>query len=97
MNRLGGQTLKEECDQLRTKPLDQTNQEIMMDIKRSNDEIKELKESLENLQSSHNEMMKSHEEVKQSYVLLEQNVAAVQQDTMTGNVRGKHLRITLSS
>lgn len=41
--------MKQECDHLKTKPLDQTNREIMIDIKRSNDEIKELKKSHEHI------------------------------------------------
>ncbi|XP_071159030.1 E3 ubiquitin-protein ligase DZIP3-like [Mytilus edulis] len=40
LDRLGGQQMKQECDHLKSKPLDQTNQEIMMDIKHSNNEIR---------------------------------------------------------
>ncbi|CAC5412657.1 unnamed protein product [Mytilus coruscus] len=61
IDRLGGQQMNQECDHLKTKPLDQTNQEIMMDIKHSNHEIQELKESLKSLKRSHTEMMKSYE------------------------------------
>lgn len=39
--------MKQERDQLRTKVLDQTNQEIMVDIRRANQEIKNLKKSHE--------------------------------------------------
>ncbi|XP_071171926.1 uncharacterized protein [Mytilus edulis] len=39
--------MKQECDNLRTKTLDQSNREIMLDIKHSNDEIRELKQSVE--------------------------------------------------
>ncbi|CAG2237150.1 unnamed protein product [Mytilus edulis] len=53
INRLAGQQMKQECDHLKTKPLDQTNQEIMLEIKCSNDEIRELKNSFESLQLSH--------------------------------------------
>ncbi|CAG2220433.1 unnamed protein product [Mytilus edulis] len=91
IHRLGGQKLKEECDQLRTKHLDQTNQEIIMDIKRSSDEIKELKGLFENLKLSHLELKKSNEEVKQSHALLQDKVATYQQDTVPWNVRGNHL------
>ncbi|CAG2253749.1 unnamed protein product [Mytilus edulis] len=38
VERLGGQQMKQECDHLKTKPLDQTNREIMMDIKHSKNE-----------------------------------------------------------
>lgn len=47
--RLGGPQMKEECDHLKSKALDQTNQQIMIDIKRSNEEITELKESMNSL------------------------------------------------
>ncbi|CAG2199667.1 unnamed protein product [Mytilus edulis] len=53
IGRLGGQSLKQECDQLRTKILDQTNKEIILEIKHSKDEIEELKQSLETLNISH--------------------------------------------
>lgn len=89
INRLRGQKLKEECDQLRTKPLDQTNQEIMIDIKRSNDEIKELKGLFENLKLSHLELKKSNEKVKKSHTLLKDKVATYQQDTVPWNVRAQ--------
>lgn len=39
--------MKLECDKLKTKTLDQSNREIMLDIKHSNDEIRELKQSVE--------------------------------------------------
>ncbi|XP_076095788.1 uncharacterized protein LOC143066861 [Mytilus galloprovincialis] len=78
IHRLGGQQMKQECDNLKTKPLDQTNQEIMMDIKHSNNEIRELKESFESLKMSHTKMIKSNEmlqkentEIKKSHETLQ--------------------------
>ncbi|XP_076096950.1 uncharacterized protein LOC143067489 [Mytilus galloprovincialis] len=52
IGRLGGQQMKEECDNLKVKILDQTNQEIMMDIKRSKDEMLEMKKSVKSLNNS---------------------------------------------
>ncbi|VDI06745.1 Hypothetical predicted protein [Mytilus galloprovincialis] len=52
IGRLGGQHMKEECDNLKVKILDQTNQEIMMDIKRSKDEMLEMKKSVKSLNNS---------------------------------------------
>ncbi|XP_071135020.1 uncharacterized protein [Mytilus edulis] len=52
IGRLGGQTMKDECYNLKVKILDQTNQEIMMDIKRSKDEMSELKKSVKSLNNS---------------------------------------------
>ncbi|XP_052065370.1 E3 ubiquitin-protein ligase DZIP3-like isoform X2 [Mytilus californianus] len=65
--RLGGRTMEQECYQLKTKLLDQTNQEIIMDIKHSKDEIKEIKGSLEELKSSHLKIKKSHELLQENY------------------------------
>lgn len=89
--------MKRECDQLKSKPLDQTNREIMIDIKHSNDEIRELQSTLEKLKFSQTEMRKSHEllqenyeEGKKSHALLQDKVTTSQQDTVPWNVRGKH-------
>ncbi|CAG2252271.1 unnamed protein product [Mytilus edulis] len=46
IGRLGGPLMKQECDQLKTKIIDQTNKEIILEIKRSQNEIAELKHSL---------------------------------------------------
>ncbi|CAC5418914.1 unnamed protein product [Mytilus coruscus] len=77
IGRLGGQQLKQECNHLKTKPLDQTNQEIMLDVKRSNDEIRELKESFESLKLSHTEMKLSHKLLQESNALLQKDYAHV--------------------
>lgn len=69
--------MKHECDQLRIKPLDQTNKEIMIDIRRSNVEIKELKKSLVALRDSQAEMTKEIQRMKTS-----------QNDTVPWNIRG---------
>ncbi|CAG2251631.1 unnamed protein product [Mytilus edulis] len=52
IGRLGGLQMKNECDQLRTKTLDPTNKEIIMDIKRANDEIIALQEGFKTLRES---------------------------------------------
>ncbi|CAC5412652.1 unnamed protein product [Mytilus coruscus] len=80
INRLGGQQMKQECDNLKTKPLDQTNQEIMMDIKHSNNEIRELKLSFESLKQSHTEMMKSHELLQEHHSIVKKSHAILQDD-----------------
>lgn len=85
IGRLGGQQLKLECDQLKTKTLDQTNTEIMMDIKRSNDEIKGLKESLNSLKQSHEALQYNHAEMTKEI----QRLKTCQEDTVPWNVRGK--------
>ncbi|XP_071159016.1 E3 ubiquitin-protein ligase DZIP3-like [Mytilus edulis] len=92
IDRLGGQQMKQECDHLKTKPLDQTNQEIMMDIKHSNNEIQELKESLKSLKRSHTEMMKSHEVLQVDHRKVTKEMVVMktsQMDTVPWNIRGK--------
>ncbi|CAC5369601.1 unnamed protein product [Mytilus coruscus] len=64
IGRLGGQPMKQECDNVKTKILDQTNQEIMLDIKRSNDEIKELKQSVESLKIANADFTMEVEKLK---------------------------------
>ncbi|CAC5418911.1 unnamed protein product [Mytilus coruscus] len=80
IERLGGQQMKQECDHLRTKPLDQSNQEIMMDTKRSNNEIQELKESFKSLKLSHTEMLKSHELLQEHHVEVQKFHKSLQED-----------------
>ncbi|XP_063397223.1 uncharacterized protein LOC134681515 [Mytilus trossulus] len=53
IGRLGGMPLKKECDKLKTKILNQANEEIIQDIKASKDETIELKQLLENLTNTH--------------------------------------------
>ncbi|XP_071151089.1 uncharacterized protein [Mytilus edulis] len=76
ISRLGGQTMKEECDNLKVKTLDQTNEEIMLDIKCSNDEITELKKAIECLN-------KANEDMKIDMNMLETS----QEDTVPWNIR----------
>lgn len=99
--------MKEECDLLRTKTLDQTNKEILMDINRSNDEIKELKESLDSLKRSHEVLEEAHTEIQRSYTDLQvdhveikkevHRLKIVQDDTVPWNTRGTMLIILLIS
>ncbi|XP_071159000.1 uncharacterized protein [Mytilus edulis] len=86
VGRLGGQHMKEECDLLKNKTLDQTNREIMMDIKRSNDEIKELKESFASLKRSHDELQVDHAEMTKEVKRLK----TLQDDTVPWNIREKN-------
>ncbi|XP_076095787.1 uncharacterized protein LOC143066860 [Mytilus galloprovincialis] len=80
VNRLGGQQMKQECDHLKTKPLDQTNQEIMLDIKRSNDEIKGLQKSLKNLKRSHIDLRKSHKILQENHKKVKKSHERLQKD-----------------
>ncbi|XP_052059099.1 ankyrin-1-like [Mytilus californianus] len=51
VGRLGGQTLYQECQELKVKILDQSNHEIMLEIKTALEEIKELKQTTDNLET----------------------------------------------
>ncbi|CAG2190534.1 unnamed protein product [Mytilus edulis] len=89
--------MKQECNHLKTKPLDQTNQEIMMDIKHSNNEIRELKESFESLKLSHTEMIKSHETLQDDHRKVTNELEIMktsQKDTVPWNIRGKQFGVT---
>ncbi|XP_052058901.1 uncharacterized protein LOC127699188 [Mytilus californianus] len=91
--------MKQECDHLKTRPLDQTNQEIMIDIKRSNNEIRELKESFESLIKSHELLQEHHTEVKKSHEILKddhrkvtkemETIKTSQKDTVPWNIRAR--------
>ncbi|XP_052084626.1 ankyrin-3-like [Mytilus californianus] len=80
IGRLGGHPMKQECDKVKTKILDQTNQEIMLDIKRSNDEIKELKQSVESLKIANADFTMEVEKLK---------------DTVPWNVRAQFNQILI--
>lgn len=56
-----------------------------MDIKRSNNEIKELKDSLDSLKQSHVALQVDHAEMTKEV----QRLKTCQEDTVPWNVRGK--------
>lgn len=74
--------MKLECNNLKVKILDQNSREIILEIKRSNDEIKELKMSMESLKKANEDMST---EVKKLEMSLK--------DTVPWNIRGKYLTI----
>ncbi|CAC5408074.1 unnamed protein product [Mytilus coruscus] len=59
--------MTQECDHLKTKPLGQTNQEIMKDIKRANDEIKGLMQSARRLEHLYIDLRKSNEILQENH------------------------------
>ncbi|CAG2199677.1 unnamed protein product [Mytilus edulis] len=67
IGRLGGTSMKQECDLLKTKPLDQTNKEIIMEIKHSNEEIEQLKKSVQSLKRSQEEDRRTVKRLKTSH------------------------------
>ncbi|CAG2229842.1 unnamed protein product [Mytilus edulis] len=84
IDRLGGQQMKQECDQLKSKTLDQTNREIMLEIRRSNSEMIQLRESLDSLRRSHDVLQDDHIEMTKEVNRLK--ISA--KDTIPWNIRG---------
>ncbi|CAG2185181.1 unnamed protein product [Mytilus edulis] len=78
ISRLGGLTMKQECDNLKVKTLDQSSREIILEIKRSNDEIKELKKSMESLKIFNEDMSTEMKKLEMSL-----------KDTVPWNIRAE--------
>ncbi|CAG2207091.1 unnamed protein product [Mytilus edulis] len=77
VSRLGGVPMNQECQELKVKILDQSNQEIMLEIKQSQEEMKELRrtmdienstirENLRDLQDSHSTLQTEHSSTTKS-------------------------------
>ncbi|XP_076075658.1 uncharacterized protein LOC143046398 isoform X2 [Mytilus galloprovincialis] len=91
ISRLGGQPMKLECDDMKVKILDQTNQEIMLDIKRSNGEIMELKKSYESL----NKSVKGLKRAKKALTKKVEKLKTSQEDTVPWNIRAQISQILM--
>ncbi|CAG2253702.1 unnamed protein product [Mytilus edulis] len=87
IDRLGGQQMKQECDHMKTKTLDSTIQEIMMDIKCSNSEIMDTEESFEWTLLSCIQM--KHYIYHQQLWNKAMEIKTSQNDTVPWNIRGK--------
>ncbi|CAG2188086.1 unnamed protein product [Mytilus edulis] len=75
VNRLGGLPMNQECLDLKVKILDQSNQEIMLEIKQSQEEMKELRRTME---IEHSTMRKILQICKILAVLCKQKTQALQ-------------------
>ncbi|CAC5423968.1 unnamed protein product [Mytilus coruscus] len=69
--RLGGQIMYQECQELKVKILDQSNQEIILEIQRSLDEMKELRQTINNLGMEHSNLTKSFIQLQTSHSTLQ--------------------------
>lgn len=79
---------------MKTKPLDQTKKEIMIDINHSHNEIREIKDSLESLKLSHTEVKISLEVLQEKHAVVTiqmEKVKIAQKDTVSWNIRGNIL------
>lgn len=91
IGRLGGQQMKQKCDHLKTKPLDQNDSKIIIDVNQSYDLIKELKESNEHhtkLTKSHKMFQADHRKVIKEMEILQTPL----HNTIPWNIRGKQLQ-----
>ncbi|XP_076078807.1 uncharacterized protein LOC143048822 [Mytilus galloprovincialis] len=89
VSRLGGVPMNQECQELKVKILDQSNQEIMLEIKQSQEEMKELKrtmdienstmrENLRDLQDSHSTLQIEHSSTTKNLIDLKDSHRTLQ-------------------
>ncbi|XP_071181337.1 uncharacterized protein [Mytilus edulis] len=71
LSRLGGQPMNQECQDLKVKILDQSNQDIMLEIKQSQIETIELRQTVEILKIEHSEVTKSLMRLQDSHSSLQ--------------------------
>ncbi|XP_071153125.1 uncharacterized protein [Mytilus edulis] len=63
--------MNQECQELKVKILDQSNQEIMLEIKQSHEKIKELRQTVENLGTGHSEVTENLRKLQDSHSTLQ--------------------------
>ncbi|VDI17889.1 Hypothetical predicted protein, partial [Mytilus galloprovincialis] len=89
VSRLGGVPMNQECQELKVKILDQSNQEIMLEIKQSQEEMKELRrtmdienstirENLRDLQDSHSTLQTEHSSTTKNLIDLKASHSTLQ-------------------
>ncbi|XP_071178516.1 uncharacterized protein [Mytilus edulis] len=82
VSRLGGQPMNQECHELKVKILDQSNQEIMLEIKQSQETIKELGQTVDILGTKHSEVTENMRKLQVSHITLQ-----TEHSEVTGNLR----------
>ncbi|XP_071145116.1 uncharacterized protein [Mytilus edulis] len=91
VSRLGDVPMNQECQELKVKILDQSNQEIMLEIKQSQEEMKELRrtmdienstirENLRDLQDSHSTLQTEHSSTTKSLIDLKDSHRTLQME-----------------
>lgn len=83
--RLGGQIMYQECQDLKRKILDQSNKEIILEIKQSLEEIKEVRTELRELQNSHSTLHTEYSNVTANLKELQESHSTLQTE---------HLKVT---
>ncbi|XP_076081117.1 uncharacterized protein LOC143052027 [Mytilus galloprovincialis] len=90
VGRLGGKTMYRECQELKVKILDQSNQEIILEIQQSLEEIKELRQIMDNLGTEHAKVTENLRELQTSHCTLKaehSKVKEVLNDPIPQNIR----------
>ncbi|XP_071178355.1 ankyrin-3-like [Mytilus edulis] len=92
VSRLGGQPMNQECQELKVKILDQSNHEIMLEIKQSQEKIKELGQTVDVLGTEHSEVTESLRKLQDSHNTLQtehMEVTELLKDPIPWNIRGQ--------
>ncbi|XP_071178354.1 uncharacterized protein [Mytilus edulis] len=92
VSRLGGQPMNQECQELKVKILDQSNQEIMLEIKQSQEKIKELGQTVDILGTEHSEVTENLRKLQVSHITLQTEhteVTELLKDPIPWNIRGQ--------
>ncbi|XP_071181368.1 uncharacterized protein [Mytilus edulis] len=92
VSRLGGQPMNQECQELKVKILDQSNQEIMLEIKQSQEKIKELNQTVDILGAEHSKVTENLRKLQVSHITLQtehSEVTELLKDPIPWNIRGQ--------
>lgn len=89
--------MNHECQELKVKVLDKSNQKILLEIKQSQEEIKELRETMNSLGTEHSEVTENLRRLQDSHSTLltkHEEVTKILKDPVPWNIRGKSKHYT---
>lgn len=96
--------MNQECQELRVKILDQSNKEIMLEIKLSIEEMKEMRQTMDCLGTEHLEVTEnlrglqdSHSSLKIEHSIVRNNLRELQTENLKVNENLKELQDSHSS
>ncbi|CAC5357131.1 unnamed protein product [Mytilus coruscus] len=87
VSRLGGLSMNQECQDLKVKMLDQSNQEIMLEIKQSQEEMKELRQTMDIEHSALRENLRDLQDSHSTLQTEHSNVTEILKDPIPWNIR----------
>ncbi|XP_076095327.1 uncharacterized protein LOC143066213 [Mytilus galloprovincialis] len=67
VGRLGGQQMEQDCQELKSKALDPSNQELMREFRQSQKEMEEMKHTIDHLESGQEELKEKFVNLRSSY------------------------------